>query len=59
MEIKKPRNISYIASVSFHLLLALIFWFIKMSSDAPSEEYLLVGFGSGSGMGNPSAVGTT
>ncbi len=59
MQIKEPRNISYIASISFHLLLAVLFLFIKISTDSPAEDYLLVGFGSGSGLGNPSAVGTT
>ncbi|MFA7227918.1 MAG: energy transducer TonB [Melioribacteraceae bacterium] len=58
MQIKKPQNISYIISVSFHLLLALIFWFVNVSGDPQLEEYLLVGFGTGSGMGNPSTVGT-
>ena len=59
MQIKEPRNISYLASVLFHLLLLLIFMFVRMSADTPAEEYLLVGFGSGSGMGNPSEVGNT
>jgi protein TonB len=59
MQINEPRNISYIASVAFHIILAIIFLFVKMSGDSPTEEYLLVGFGSGSGLGNPSAIGTT
>ncbi|MBA4407118.1 hypothetical protein C0389_07585 [bacterium] len=59
MQIKEPRNISYVASLVFHLLLAIIFLFVKMSNDSQAEEYLLVGFGSGSGMGNPSTLGTT
>lgn len=59
MKLNEPRNISYIASVSFHLILAIIFLFIKISTDSPAEEYLLIGFGSGSGLGNPSSVGTT
>lgn len=50
---KKPRNISYLASISFHLILALIFLFVKMSGESNLEEYLLVGFGSGSGTGSP------
>ncbi len=59
MLLKEPRNISYVVSVSFHILLAIIFLFVKMSTDSPAEDYLLVGFGSGSGAGNPSAIGTT
>ncbi|MCX6168531.1 MAG: energy transducer TonB [Ignavibacteriales bacterium] len=59
MLIKEPRNISYVISISFHILLAIIFLFIKMSTDSPAEDYLLVGFGSGSGLGNPSSIGTT
>lgn len=59
MQIKEPRNISYLVSVSFHIILAIIFMFVKMSDDLSYEEYLLVGFGSGSGLGNPSAIGTT
>lgn len=58
MQIKEPRNISYLVSVSFHIILAIIFMFVKMSSDPSYEEYLLVGFGSGSGLGNPSDIGT-
>lgn len=50
---KKPRNISYLVSISFHLILALIFLFVKMSGESNLQEYLLVGFGSGSGSGSP------
>jgi len=50
---KEPRNISYLASISFHLILALIFLFLKMSGNENPQEYLLVGFGSGSGTGSP------
>lgn len=59
MQINEPKNISYIASILFHFLLAIIFLFIKISTDSQAEEYLLVGFGSGSGVGNPSAIGNT
>lgn len=59
MLLREPRNISYVVSVSFHILLAIIFLFVKMSTDSPAEDYLLVGFGSGSGLGNPSSIGTT
>lgn len=50
---KEPRNISYLVSISFHLILALIFLFVKMSGESNLQEYLLVGFGSGSGSGRP------
>lgn len=50
---KKPRNISYLVSISFHLILALIFLFVKMSGESNLQEYLLVGFGSGTGSGSP------
>jgi periplasmic protein TonB len=59
MKLKEPRNISYLVSVAFHVLLAIIFLFVKMSSESNAEEYLLVGFGTGSGSGNPSSIGTT
>ncbi len=52
---KEPRNISYLVSISFHLILALIFLFVKMSGESNLQEYLLVGFGSGSGSGSPGA----
>ncbi|TSA30598.1 MAG: TonB family protein [Ignavibacteriales bacterium] len=52
---KEPRNISYLVSISFHLILALIFLFVKMSGESNPQEYLLVGFGSGSGSGSPGA----
>lgn len=49
----EPKNISYVVSISFHIVLALIFLFVKMSNETAAEEYLLVGFGSGSGLGSP------
>ena len=52
---RKPRNISYLVSISFHLILALIFLFVKLSDESNLQEYLLVGFGSGSGSGSQSA----
>jgi protein TonB len=53
MFVKEPRNISYLISFSFHLVLALLFIFLKVSSSIKAEEYLLIGFGSGSGIGSP------
>jgi len=54
---KEPRNIFYLASISFHMILGLIFLLVKMSGESDSQEYLLVGFGSGfgSGSGSPGA----
>ncbi|MEW6702771.1 MAG: TonB family protein [Bacteroidota bacterium] len=53
---KEPRNISYVVSISFHVVVALIFLFVKMSDERVAEEYLLVGFGSGSGVGSPGVL---
>lgn len=53
----QPRNISYLVSFSFHLLLALLFLFVKMQSEEPTDEYVLVGFGSGIGLGSPGGSG--
>jgi protein TonB len=54
---KEPRNIFYLASISFHMILGLMFLFVKMSGESDSQEYLLVGFGNGfgSGSGSPGA----
>ena len=59
MQLNEPRNISYLASVTFHLILAIIFLFVKMSTDSPTEDYLLIGFGAGTGLGNPNSIGTS
>ncbi|MCX6148963.1 MAG: TonB family protein [Ignavibacteriales bacterium] len=47
------RNNSYAASVGFHILLVILFYFIKLSIEYSPREYLELGFG-GFGSGNPS-----
>ncbi|MCX7875543.1 MAG: TonB family protein [Melioribacteraceae bacterium] len=52
---KEPRNISYISSFLLHLLLAIIFYFVTINGDEIKEQYVLIGFGSGTGFGSPSS----
>ncbi len=55
------RNISYLVSISIHILLALIFFFVKLQEYSAKDDYLLIGFGSGSnsGSGSPSETNLT
>lgn len=53
---KEPKNISYLASVTIHIIIAVLFFFLKMSNDNNLEEYVLIGFGAGSGMGSPGNI---
>lgn len=52
---KDSKKISYFISISFHLFLALIFLLIKINADEVKEQYVLIGFGTGSGFGSPSS----
>lgn len=52
---KEPKKISYLISILFHLLLAIVFFFIKINGDEIKEQYVLIGFGSGTGFGSPSS----
>ena len=52
-----PKNISYLFSVTFHILLLLIFMLINFSVDTDDSEYVTIGFGSGLSMGSPGPVG--
>ncbi len=52
-----PKNISYLFSVAFHILLLLIFMLINFSVDIDDSEYVTIGFGSGLSMGSPGPVG--
>ncbi|MBI5809103.1 MAG: TonB family protein [Ignavibacteriales bacterium] len=53
---KEPRNISYIISILLHLLFAILFFFIKINGDEIKEQYVLIGFGTGTGIGSPSSI---
>ena len=52
-----PRNISYLASVAFHIILVLIFLFVKFSVEPDESEFVTIGFGSGLSMGSPGPLG--
>ncbi len=54
---RNPRNISYLVSVAFHILLMLIFFLVKFSIESDESEFVTVGFGSGLSMGNPGPIG--
>ncbi len=47
----RTANISYLISITAHLLLMFIFLFIKFSIDPPEDDYVTIGFGAG-GSGN-------
>jgi protein TonB len=42
----KTRNLSYIFSVTFHLILGLIFFFIHFQPELKEQEFVTIGFGS-------------
>lgn len=48
------KNYSYLVSIVFHLILALIFMFIKFSIEYDEEDYVTLGFGT---FGNVSSAG--
>ncbi len=52
-----PRNISYLFSFVFHLLLILILMIVKFSIEPDEAEYVTIGFGSGMSMGRPGPIG--
>ncbi len=57
MNRKNTQNISYLLSVSIHVVLILLFLIIKFSIQHEEEEYVTVGFGSSGNAGAPGAVG--
>lgn len=54
---KNPRTISYMASFIIHVLLIVIFAFINFSVGMEDDEYVTIGFGSGSSMGSAGPYG--
>ncbi|MBX3007594.1 MAG: TonB family protein [Melioribacteraceae bacterium] len=56
---KNDRNTSYLYSFIFHLILAVILFFIKVNNEQKLDDYLLIGFGSGSGFGSPANINKT
>lgn len=52
-----PRNISYLASIAFHLILMVIFILVNFSVEPDDSEYVTIGFGSGLSMGSPGPLG--
>lgn len=52
---KEPKNISYITSIILHLFLAILFYFVRINGDEIKEQYVLIGFGTGTGFGSPSS----
>lgn len=53
---KELKNISYIISFLLHLFLAILFFFIQINGDEVKEQYVLIGFGTGTGIGSPSSI---
>ncbi len=51
MFFKEPKKISYLFSVSIHLMIVLWLFFANIGINSEQEEYLLVGFGPGFGTG--------
>jgi len=54
MQLNKPKYIPYLISTVVHIIIIGLFLLVKMNEVAPSEEYYLVGFSSGFGLGSGS-----
>lgn len=54
MTFRNTRNISYLFSFVFHLLLVVIFWYITFNVEFPTKEFVEIGFGT---MGEGSSAG--
>ncbi len=52
------RQVSYSASIMFHLLLLLLFMLIKITIDYPVKEYVELSFGKTGQVGSTGAIGT-
>jgi protein TonB len=50
-KLKSPKYISYLFSISIHAVFILVLVLGNLSSGAPEEEYMLVGYGPGFGSG--------
>ena len=45
MDIKNPKQFSYLISFAVHLLLILLFLLIRFNIEEPTDEFVTVGFG--------------
>jgi len=54
MLLTKPKHIPYLISTAVHIVLIALFFFVKMNDGAQAEDYYLVGFSSGFGLGSGS-----
>ncbi len=54
---REQRKISALLSISIHLILAIIFFFVHFQNEPTLEDYVLIGFGSGGNLGSPSPIG--
>lgn len=52
------RNTSFLVSLGLHILLLIIFFFIKLSLDYPPRDYVELGFGNMGESGSAGAAGT-
>lgn len=51
------KNMSYTASLGFHILLLLILWLLKFTIDYPPREYVELSFGVSGDVGSSGAIG--
>ncbi len=54
---RNPKNISYIISIIFHFILIIIFSFINLSVGLEEDDYITIGFGSGTSLGTSGPFG--
>ncbi|MCL4551519.1 MAG: TonB family protein [Bacteroidetes bacterium] len=57
MFFKEPKKVSYLFSISVHAIFVLWLVFTSIGANNQQEDYLLVGFGPGFGMGGGGAAG--
>jgi protein TonB len=54
---KKINNLSYLVSLTTHLLILLLLWFINMSMDYQTKDFVEVSFGNSNLSGSSGAIG--
>lgn len=57
MFLKEPKKVSYLFSISVHAIVLLWFLFVNIGVNSGLDDYILVGYGPGFGMGGGDAAG--
>ena len=57
MFFKEPKKISYLFSISIHIIAVLWFLFVNIGANSTPEDYILIGYGPGIGMGGGGTAG--